>query len=101
MKDLEKIKFCLGLQIEHCKNGKFVHQSIYTEKVLKHFYIDNAYALSTLMVVRSLDMKKNPFQLLEEDGEILGPKVPYLSVIKALMILQIIKDQKYIMQSIY
>jgi hypothetical protein len=53
------------------------------------------------MVVRSLDAKKNPFQSLEEDGEILGPEVPYLSVIRALMIFQIIQDQIYLLQSIY
>ena len=31
MKDLEKTKYCLGLQIEHMHNGIFVHQSNYTE----------------------------------------------------------------------
>ena len=35
MKDLRKTKLCLGLQIEHLTNGIFVHQSAYTEKVLK------------------------------------------------------------------
>ena len=34
-KDLGETKFCLGLHIEHLKNGIFVHQSTYTEKVLK------------------------------------------------------------------
>ena len=32
MKDLGKTKYCLGLQIEHVKNGIFVHQSNYTKK---------------------------------------------------------------------
>ncbi|BBG98770.1 transposable element gene [Prunus dulcis] len=35
MKDLGKTKYCLGLQIEHNANGILVHQSTYTEKVLK------------------------------------------------------------------
>ena len=35
MKDLEKIKFCLGLQIEHLTNGIFIHQLTYIEKILK------------------------------------------------------------------
>ena len=35
MKDLGKTKFCLGLQIEHLKEGILVHQSNYIEKVLK------------------------------------------------------------------
>ena len=35
MKDLGKIRYCLGLQIEHCSNGILVYQSTYIEKVLK------------------------------------------------------------------
>ena len=42
MKDLGKTKFCLGLQIEHLREGIFVHQSNYTKRLLKHFYIDKA-----------------------------------------------------------
>ena len=30
MKNLAKIKYCLGLQIKHMHNGIFVHQSNYT-----------------------------------------------------------------------
>ena len=58
MKDLGKTKFCLGLQIEHFSNGVLVHQSTYIKKVLKRFYMDKAHPLSSLMVVRSLDVKK-------------------------------------------
>ena len=39
------------------------------------------------MVVRSLDVTKDPFRPLECDSEILGPEVPYLSAIGALMYL--------------
>jgi hypothetical protein len=60
MKNLRKPKFCLDFQIEHLSNRVFVHQSMYTKKVLKYFYMDNAYPLSTPMVVRSLDVKKDP-----------------------------------------
>jgi N6-adenosine-specific RNA methylase IME4 len=49
--------------------------------------MDNTYHLSTLIVVRLLDAKKNHFQLLEGDEEILGLEVPYLSAIEALMYL--------------
>jgi hypothetical protein len=87
MKDLGKTKFCLGLQIEHFQNGIFVHQSTYTEKVLKHFYMEKAHPLSTPMVVRSLDVKNDPFRPQEDDEEILGFEVPYLSAIGALMYL--------------
>ena len=60
---------------------------MYTKKVLKRFYMDNAHPLSTPMVVRSLDAKNNSFRPPEEDEEILGPEVPYLSAIGAFMYL--------------
>jgi hypothetical protein len=82
IKDLEKTKFYLGLQIEHISIRKFIHQSTYTEKILKHFNMDNVHPLSTSMVVRSLDVNKDFLWLLEE---ILGQEVPYFSVIGALM----------------
>jgi hypothetical protein len=87
MKDLGKTKFCLGLQIEHISNEILIHQSTYTEKVLKHFHIDKAHPLSSLMVVRSLDVKKDPFRTKEDDEETLGPEIPYLSTIGTLMYL--------------
>jgi hypothetical protein len=37
------------------------------------------------MVVRSLDMNKDQFIPKDEDEELLGPEVPYLSAIGALM----------------
>ena len=85
MKDHGKTKFCLGLQIEHLPNGILVHQSTYTEKVLKQFYMDKAHPLSTLMVVRSLDDKKDSFQPQEDNEKTLGPEESYLSAIGALM----------------
>nr|CAN78333.1 hypothetical protein VITISV_015045 [Vitis vinifera] len=39
------------------------------------------------MVVGSLDVKKDPFRPCEKDEELLGPEVPYLSAIGALMYL--------------
>jgi len=87
MKDLGKTKFCLGLQIKHVKGGIFVHQSNYTEKVLKRFYMDKAHPTSSPMIVRSLNIKDDPFRQQEENERILGPEVPYLSAIGALMYL--------------
>ena len=71
MKDLGKTKYCLGLQIEHMHNGIFVHQSNYTEKILKRFNMDKANPLSTPMVVRSLNIETDPFRPYEENEEIL------------------------------
>ena len=49
--------------------------------------MDKAHPLSSPMVVRSLDVKKDPFRPCEKGEELLDPKVPYLSVIGALMYL--------------
>ena len=87
MKDLGKTKYCIGLQIEHLQNGIFVHQSIYTKKVLKRFNMDKANPLSTPMVVRSLNVENDPFRPCEDNEEIVGPEIPYLSAIGALMYL--------------
>lgn len=85
MKNLGKTKLFLGLQIEHLSNGIFMHQSAYTETVLKCFYMDKSHPFNSIMVVRSLDKKKDVFWPRKENEEILGPKVPYLSDISALM----------------
>lgn len=87
MKDLGKTKYCLGLQIEHMPNGILVHQSNYTERVLKRFNMDKAKPLSSPMIVRSLNIDKDPYRPCEENEEILGPEVPYLNAIGALMYL--------------
>nr|GEV63750.1 hypothetical protein [Tanacetum cinerariifolium] len=55
MKDLGKTKYCLGLQIEHMPNG------------------------------RSLNVDNHPFCPCEEGEDVLGPEVPYLSAIGALI----------------
>jgi hypothetical protein len=43
--------------------------------------------LSTPMVVRSLDVKKDPYRPRKNNEKALGPEVPYLSAIGALMYL--------------
>ena len=87
IKDLGKIKFCLGLQIKHFPTGISVHQSAYTKKILKRFYMNKAHPLTSPMAVRSLDVKKDPFRPWEKGEELRGPEVPYLSAIGALMYL--------------
>ena len=46
-----------------------------------------SYPSKTLIIIRTLDMEKDPFRPRDEDKEVLGPEVPYLSVIGALMYL--------------
>jgi hypothetical protein len=55
--------------------------------MLKYFNMDKAHPLSTPMVVRLLDVKKDPYRCRENNETTLGPEVPYLSVIGALMYL--------------
>ena len=57
------------------------------EQVLQRFGMDKAHPLSTPLVIRSLDIKKDPYHPIEENEEVLGLKVPYLSVNGALMYL--------------
>nr|CAD39881.2 OSJNBb0067G11.4 [Oryza sativa Japonica Group]CAE05263.2 OSJNBb0115I09.25 [Oryza sativa Japonica Group] len=87
MKDLWKTKFCLDLQLEHLPEGVFMHQSTYTKRVLGKFNMNKCHPLKTPMVVQSLEADKDPFKPKEDDEEVLGPEVPYLSAIGALMYL--------------
>jgi hypothetical protein len=73
MKDLGKIKFCLGLQLGHLPTCILVHQSAYAHKVLEKFSMDNAYPTKTPMIVHSLEMDTDPFRP-REDGEVLVPE---------------------------
>lgn len=80
MKDLGKKKYYLGLQIKHMPNCIIVHRSNYTKKVLKRFNMDKVNLLRTPMVVRTLNIVKDPFGPCEENEEVLGPKTPYVQL---------------------
>ena len=73
MKDLRKTKKFLGLHIEHFPSRVLVHQSAYTKIILKRFYMDKTHSLSSSMIVRSLDVKNDPFRPCENCEELLGP----------------------------
>lgn len=47
MINLGKAKFYLLLQIEHFPKVLFVHQSTYTKRSFKMFYMDNAQSLAS------------------------------------------------------
>ena len=49
--------------------------------------MDKSYPSKTPMVVRSLDIEKDPFRPRDDGEEVLGPEVPYLSAIGVLMYL--------------
>lgn len=87
MKDLGKTRYCLGLQIEHRKDGILVHQSNYTQKVLRRFSHHDVKSSPTPMIVRTLDINKDPFRPKGDDEEILSPECSYLGAIGALLYL--------------
>lgn len=49
--------------------------------------MDKSYPFSTPMVVRSLEVNKDPFRPHEDDKKLLSPKIPYLNTIETLMYL--------------
>ena len=49
--------------------------------------MDKSHPLSTPMVVRALEVNKDPFKPKEDTKDILRPEVPYLSAIGALLYL--------------
>ena len=49
--------------------------------------MDKSHPVNSPLVVRSLVVNKDPFLPKEENEELFGPKVPYLSAIGALMYL--------------
>lgn len=63
--------YYLGLQTEYKSNVIFIHQSNYTEKILKYFNIDKTYPFHTPIVVWSLDPKTNPFHPKDDDEHII------------------------------
>ena len=58
---MDKIKLYLGLEFEYKENEILIHQSAYTRKVLKRFNMDKSHPMSTSMVIRSLEPKKDLF----------------------------------------
>ena len=55
--------------------------------VLKHFHMGKLHPLSSSMIVRSLEMKNDPFYFKEDNEEVLGSEIPYLCVIGAFIYL--------------
>ncbi|XP_074337374.1 secreted RxLR effector protein 161-like [Apium graveolens] len=48
--------------------------------------MDKSHPLTTPMVVRSLELDKDPFRPREDDEEVLGPEIPYLGTIGAFIL---------------
>ena len=63
--------------------------------------MDKAHPLSSLMIVRSLDGKNDPFCPCEKGEELLDPEVPILVSLVHLCILLIVLTQILLFMSIY
>ena len=49
MSMMGELKFFLGIQINQCKDGVYVHQSKYTKELLKKFKLENCKEMNTPM----------------------------------------------------
>ena len=87
MKVLGENTLCLGLHAEHLAISIFLHKSLYTRKLLKRFSMEVAQPLSSPIVVRSVDLKKDEFRPCDEGEKCLEPETAYLAAINALMYL--------------
>lgn len=58
MIDFGKIRYCLGLKIEQCRDRILLYLENYTQNVLRRFIHHDVEPSSTPMVVCSLDIKK-------------------------------------------
>lgn len=74
-----------NLQIEDFPNKMLVFQLTYIKKVLKHLDMDKSQLLNFLMVVSSIEVKKDFICHKEDNGKILDLEVSYCSAIGALI----------------
>ena len=89
MEDLGKTKYFLGLQLEHRPSGILMHQSAYIQKILEKFNMDKSYHNKTPMIVRFLEIEKDPFRPWDIREKLLGSRFHILVSLEYLCILQI------------
>ena len=88
MKLLGQTSFCLRLQLSHVLGGGiFLHQTTYTQKLLKRFGMDKANLLSAPMTGRSKTSDDPYTSCKEEEEEEFHNKIQYLATVGALLYL--------------
>ena len=75
MKDLGKTRFCLGVELDYRVCGILIHQSANVQKILRKFNMDKTHPVSTPIIGRSLDPRKDPFRPKEGDEMVLKDKI--------------------------
>ena len=87
MKLLGRTSFCLGLQLTHIREGGiFLHQTTYTQKLLKRFSMDKANMLSAPMIGCS-KTSNDPYAPYKEEEEEFHNRTQYLAAVGALLYL--------------
>ena len=87
MKLLGRTSFCLDLQLTHIRGGGiFLHQTTYTQKLLKRFGMDKANPLSTPMI-RCSKTSDDPYAPCKEEKEEFHYQTQYLAAVGALLYL--------------
>ena len=87
MKLLGRTSFCLGLQLAHIQGGGILlHQTTYTQKLLKRFGMDKANPLSAPMTGRNRT-SDDPYAPCREEEEEFHNKTQYLVAVGALLYL--------------
>ena len=87
MKLLGRTSFCLGLQLTHIRGGGiFLHQTTYTQKLLKQFGMDKANPLSAPMIGRN-KTSDDPYAPCKEEEEEFHNRTQYLAAVGALLYL--------------
>jgi hypothetical protein len=87
MKVLRKTTFCLGLQLSHLPGGGiFLHQTTYTQKLLRRFGMDKSNPLAAPMIGRS-KTSDDPYTPCDEEEEEYPDRTQYLAAVGALLYL--------------
>ena len=87
MKLLGRTTYCLGLQISHIPGGAvFLHQTMYTQKLLKRFGMEKSNPLAAPMIGRS-KTSDDPYAPCEEEEEEFSNMNQYLAAVGALLYL--------------
>ena len=87
MKLLEQTSFWLGLQLSHIPGGNiFLHQTTYTQKLLRRFGMDKSTPLAAPMIGCS-KTADDPYKPCESEEEEFHNKTRYLAVVGALLYL--------------
>ena len=72
MKDLGKPKYRSLPQLEHLHSYIMVYYVVYIQNILEKFIVDKSYPSITLMVVYSLDIKKDLFRPRDDGKKDIG-----------------------------